>query len=121
MMDAKTGQIVLLTFVGSVPEEKKAKYFAFAQEKAKRLFGHPEHLTSEESKNDDLQQYGGAIRGRRYIYSFSGLPANGDSLVSRKIATTVERLGVRRQRKIAKLAGATELVTEFSEFEKRVP
>ncbi len=117
MMDAKTGQIVLLTLVGWVPEEKKLKYFLLAQEKAKRLFAHPQHLTSEESKNDGLEQYGGAIRGRKFIYSFSGLPAIGDSLISLKIAMGVERrLGQKLQRKIEELAGITELVAALREF-----
>lgn len=72
---------------GQLPEEKSIKYFTLAGEKRTRLGQYPEHVTSRESMDGDAEQYPGAIRGRDYIFSFSGLsPMRLDEMVNIKLA-----------------------------------
>lgn len=91
LMDRKTGQVLLLAFVGVPPREKMDKYQKFALEKAKRLFRYPEHTTSWESRNPKKNQWGGAVAGEEFIYSFSGLPEDGDTLAMSKVAGFIEK------------------------------
>jgi len=60
--------------VGEVPKDKEEKYRLFAREKADRLLLNREHKSSWQSRNEEAGQYGGAIRGCEYLFSFSGLP-----------------------------------------------
>lgn len=65
--------------IGSISTlDRMEKYFRFAEEKGRRLSTHPEHLTSYTSRNDELEQYQGAIFTSDLIFSFSGLPAKWD-------------------------------------------
>lgn len=74
VLDTRTGEIVKTMEIGKVPEEKREKYYKLSQEKAKRLYAHPEHLSSWQSRNPDQGEWGGSIRIENYIFSFSGLP-----------------------------------------------
>ena len=76
---------LLISSIGTPNPEKLDKYFAFCQEKALRLAGHPEHNLSLESADDDLNQFPGAVRGSDEIDSFSGLPGRLDEVVSAKV------------------------------------
>ena len=84
IMDAKTGTILAIIACGKIPEEKKALYLKFSQEKAQRLFEHlvVGHMTSYESKDDANEKYAGAICGSKYIISFSGHKADVDEAIS---------------------------------------
>ncbi|MDI6734225.1 MAG: hypothetical protein QMD50_01885 [Patescibacteria group bacterium] len=64
---------VIISMIGEVPAEKAGKYHRLSIEKAQRTFDHSEHKSSYESRNEKEEKYGGAIRARRYIFSFSGL------------------------------------------------
>ena len=104
IMDKKTGAIVGTFLVGSVPVEKAARYLALAPEKATRLFVHINdgHLTSYESRNPDADQWGGAIVGERFIYSFSGYPEDGDSFIVTSTAYAVGDLKEEKREEIIK-------------------
>lgn len=69
-----SGRMILHQQVGQVSDEKVAKYRTFSLEKAQRLINRPDDRTSFQSRNEAAQQYGGAIRFKDYIISFSGLP-----------------------------------------------
>ena len=78
LADARTGLPWVIAQLGEISNEKVEKYLAFCQEKARRLALHPEHTSSWQSRNPEDNQWGGAIRCGKYIYSFSGLPELGD-------------------------------------------
>lgn len=59
-------------------EKTREKYCAFSQEKALRLAENPLHQSSWQSRNESKMKYGGAVRGRTFIFSFSGLPEKLD-------------------------------------------
>ncbi len=69
------GMIMAVVLIGTVAKEEKAKkYLSLCQEKALRLALHPEHCSSWQSRDESVQHYGGAIRTKRFIFSFSGFP-----------------------------------------------
>jgi len=72
LADEETGFPYATMLVGNVPKEKLSKYFSLCQEKAARLASHPEDIGSWESRNPEKEQWGGAIRFGKLIYSFSG-------------------------------------------------
>jgi hypothetical protein len=81
LMDGLSGEIIFTVPFGEIPDEKREKYFEFSQEKAKRLFlnfTEKGHTTSFQSRDEDKQQYGGAIyvnyHAGAIILSFSGMP-----------------------------------------------
>lgn len=78
MLDAKTGEAVLLCPIGSMPKEKVAKYRANAKEKANRLFElsqtDPKQWSSWQSRDEANGKWGGAVRSATFIFSFSGFP-----------------------------------------------
>lgn len=62
-------------------------------EKASRLYIHPEHQTSRESRNVDLGRYAGAKRFRVfYIFSFSGFSEEDDEKVVDYTIEEIEKL-----------------------------
>lgn len=75
LQDMKSGVPLAITVVGTCDDDEKAKkYLTFCQEKACRLQNSPHDHTSYQSRNEANLQYGGAIRGSNYIFSFSGFP-----------------------------------------------
>lgn len=92
LMEKETGIIFFTSFFGNSPKEKMKKRFELAQEKANRLFQHPEHKTSWESRDPNNDKWGGAVSGKKYIYSFSGFPENMDTVAMAKLAELVERV-----------------------------
>lgn len=79
--DAKTNQILLILACGLIPQEKISKYLHLSQEKGHRLFNFPAHSFSWESRNPANNEFAGAIRGVRYIYSFSGHQEEIDEVI----------------------------------------
>lgn len=74
--------LVIVTFHAAEPNIVKApKYHHCVGEKVFRLGQHPEHNTSAQSANEELEQYPGAFRTAEYdepdslIVSVSGLPS----------------------------------------------
>lgn len=97
MVPVRTGENtvrtpILIAELGMPDREKRQKYFSYCQEKAARLAAHPGHLTSWESRDPDAEQWGGAIRGRKYIFSFSGFPEMLDEIFSIAVAHELELL-----------------------------
>ncbi|MFA5644582.1 MAG: hypothetical protein WC928_03610 [Patescibacteria group bacterium] len=81
LLDGLSGKIIFTVPFGEIPDEKREKYFEFSQEKAKRLFENfskKGHTTSFQSRDEEKQQYGGAIyinyHSGAIILSFSGMP-----------------------------------------------
>jgi hypothetical protein len=80
VMDAETGEIVLVMAVGEFPAEKAEKYWRFAIGKAAQLFQHrTRDLTSFESNSEEFPQ--GAVLIADYIWSFSGHEAEVDEAI----------------------------------------
>ncbi len=78
VLDIETGQMGFSEPIGGmISPEKEKEYCMLSQEKAYRLSKNIEngHLTSLESSDVNRGMYGGAIKGRKYIHSISGLPS----------------------------------------------
>ncbi len=93
VLNWKRAEFVLCAKVGQVSKVKAWEYEALAREKAWRLASHDGHGTSFESRDPEAEvrvnderrmhypvrtekwgHWGGAVRGNRYIFSFSGFP-----------------------------------------------
>jgi hypothetical protein len=103
--DIQTGQPYLVVSIGKVAEEKLGKYFLLCQEKARRLAEHPEHLSSWQSRDERMDRFGGAIRTKRYILSFSGLPQKLDEASMLAVAG---RFGLMNRGEIEAIAAVSE-------------
>ncbi len=67
--------IILKFEIGQIPEEKYLRYLGLSYEKANRLCDNlaEGHYSSFQSRNPELDQWGGAILAGDYILSFSGM------------------------------------------------
>lgn len=75
----RTGKALAIFLVGSVANEIKAAiYRGVCHEKAQRLGNNINHISSWESRNVEIQCYGGAIRAGELIFSFSAFPEHWD-------------------------------------------
>lgn len=82
----------LVIGVGLFPALRAERRFRLAIEKATRLQSNPVHVSSEQSKCDKKEHFGGAIRtDKGLIFSFSGLPRGIDD--EAVCLLTAERLG----------------------------
>lgn len=81
-----TGYPYAVVLIGSVPDEKHAKYFSLCQEKSTRLASHPDHVSSWQSRDPDGNKWGGAIKVNHLIFSFSGGPELGDEALMLAVA-----------------------------------
>lgn len=82
ILDAKTGQILVVLACGTMSAENREKYLLSSQEKALRLFLNAGHKTSYESRDEENLKFAGAIRGEEFIYSFSGHQENVDEAIA---------------------------------------
>jgi len=76
------GQLIASFVVGSVPDEKRAKYWELAHEKVARMIA--SGAVSSRATRDPAQgRWAGALRGKesKLCASFSGLPENFDEIV----------------------------------------
>jgi len=95
LMNATNGRILLVVQIGNCPQTKARKYFDFSQEKAGRLFIHPDHSSSWQSRIPETNQWGGAIRTTNdLILSFSGLPELADEALGLWVAFKMEWMDV---------------------------
>lgn len=76
------GRPIWVCAIGAPPEDKWDRCLAFCQEKVRRLGGHPDHLRSMQSRDPKADQYGGALRGEKYIVAFSGFPEELDEVIA---------------------------------------
>lgn len=90
-------------------ETKRGRYRAFAEEKARRVARYPDHQTSFESMNRDLEQYQGAIRCRdgRTFVGFSGRLSREDEAICLLLAMRLGWLTVDGAKNIADISGNT--------------
>ncbi len=128
----KMSPLVLIRCCGEVPEEKCGKYAERAREKLTRLADHTSHFTSYQSSPDmiivDSQnnerpwgKWGGAVRARNYIASFSGLPELWDEAMMLVLAVrmswlseknTLRRIGPKRNPYLRPLLETTKEIEE---------
>jgi hypothetical protein len=94
VLEEESGVPVLVLKVGMVPDEKKKKYFEFAQEKANRLWLTHSHFLSSQSRDESQNRFGGAIRTKDYIFSFSGLTEVADEAFSLALAVFLKQLEI---------------------------
>jgi len=87
------GRVLLVAQINECPAEKFASRFRNSMEKGERLFGHPDHVSSWQSRdvekeNEADKKWGGAIKAKiaGLIVSFSGLPEKADEALCVAIA-----------------------------------
>lgn len=85
------GDLEMLVCLGYSPPEKVEKRVEFAIEKGKRLYGLTD-FTSYESRRPEMDRWGGAVRGRELIFSFSGLPELWDEAAMLVLAIRLGQL-----------------------------
>ena len=103
VLNPQIGEIVVTGLIGTEPDEKKReKYKLLAEEKARRLALHPEHQSSWESRDPDKNRWGGAIRGTRLLFSFSGLPELWDEALMLVLAVRLKEIETAAAQAIAK-------------------
>lgn len=98
------GRMLLIASIGVFPQEKAERYFRFCQEKASRLLAHEGHISSWQTRDEKLDQYGGAIVAGKYILSFSGLPELADELIMMGLAQTAGLISPAEARAIAEIS-----------------
>jgi hypothetical protein len=103
--DTNTTQLIGAYTVGFVPPAKQLRYDTLSTEKALRLLAHPEHSSSWQSRDEAADKKPGAIRGYRCIYSFSGLPWEGDEALMLHLAVAQADLTPDEALAIAQLSG----------------
>jgi len=72
-VEAETAQVEIAVMIG-VCSHEKAQKFDLSLEKARRLSSNPGHISSFESRDPGADKWGGSIRAKSRILSFSGLP-----------------------------------------------
>jgi hypothetical protein len=87
IFDADKGRGVVTMPFGEIPADKLDKYFSISQEKAGRLYDHPENRSSWQTRDPDNNLWGGAIRVQNHIFSFSGLPELLDEALMLELTT----------------------------------
>jgi hypothetical protein len=125
VMNHRSEELVLLAKVGQISKELTHKCETLAREKAWRLYSRVGDWTSFESRDVEAEvmvydysqppqlaytrpwgQWGGAVRGNRYIFSFSGFPEMLDEAMMFVLAIkmgelekdwVLERFGVRNK------------------------
>jgi len=71
--DRKDGLVLLVMIMGKCPSYKAKKYLYLSLERGERLFHHPGHLSSWQSRDEKNKKQGGAIIAGDYIVSFAGI------------------------------------------------
>lgn len=87
-----TAAVLLLSIIGEGDPGKLAGQRKLCMEKAGRLSMHPDHVLSRQSRKPEIEQYGGAVRGTRYLWSFSGLPEELDEFYMMMLAISCKDL-----------------------------
>ena len=95
--------------IGQVPEDKRDKYFAHAQEKPHRLAKHHYLMLSYECRNEAYLQYGGAIRGEKYFHGVSGLTEDADEMLALLNAHLFRDIDLRKVRDYLDRRNALEM------------
>jgi len=86
--------VIFTEKVRIVRYEKREKYVRLSSEKVTRLEKHPKHALSSESRNPDKNEWGGAVRGHKYLRGFSGLTEELDEIAMIGLALAHDDLSV---------------------------
>jgi hypothetical protein len=86
---------------------------SYCQEKALRLARHPEHVSSAQSRDDDNEQYPGAVRVGDLILSPSGMPWELDESLGLISGIYLLDLDIGDAFNIAKLSGNTKFSSAY--------
>lgn len=107
VIDAKSklpGAPVIIKFhIDEISDEKCSRYFDLSHEKASRLYEHLSegHFSSFQSRNPELDQWGGAILAGDYILSFSGMSSELiDEAIMLLLALELKLISFERAREI---------------------
>ncbi len=65
---------MILKPYGEIPNAKRHRYSTLSMEKSTRLEAYPSHKSSWQSRDVELNRWGGAVRTPTMLVSFSGLP-----------------------------------------------
>jgi len=114
----RKGQVIGCHRIGKVLPGDGPVYMHYSAEKARRLGGHPSHMSSAESRNEARNEYGGAIRADDYIISCSGLPEDVDEAFAVALARVVQRW---HPNDIAMIEVAIQHIARVSENERIEP
>jgi len=98
------GRILWVAEIGDCPQIKAKKYFEFSVEKGERLFHHPKHISSWQSRDSEKGRWGGAIVANELIISFSGLPELLDEAAVLAFAIFLRWISPEQVEKIAKIS-----------------
>ncbi len=83
---ASDGRILLVRQIGDCPADKFASRSRNSMEKGERLMANPEDVGSHQSREPKDEKWGGAIRTRQFLISFSGMPEHADEALDVGIA-----------------------------------
>ena len=83
---------------------KLPKYLSISCEKGERLAEYLDHVSSWQSRNEDSEMYGGAIRCGPFIFSFSGLPEKWDEALMILLARKFHLLDVAQEEAIIQVS-----------------
>jgi len=98
--------LVLKGIVGKVRDFKLPKYEQLVEEKASRLITRHDDHTSYQSRNEDSEKYGGAVRGKDCILSISGLATeHQDEAVALTLLVLMDQISAQEANDIAELTG----------------
>lgn len=107
--DGESGLPLFIAPVGHIETAERAKkYLEFCQEKAIRLALYPNHISSWQSRDVASKKYGGAVRARDLIISFSGLKEIDDESVSCFIAELLGKMDASELRAICEISAASQ-------------
>ena len=103
----KTGLTILLSIFGCLNATDHGEYMLFAQEKAVRLARNITDFSSFQTRNlkTEPKKYGGAVRGRNFIFSFSGFTEEQDEAAMLALAVKLEEIDLEQARRIAEISG----------------
>ncbi len=92
VVERESGNTILHAKVGTIPKvddseygSKERKYRVLSTKKAHQLniFARASgHISGWQNRDEDKDQFGGAVAGNRFIFAFSGLTELGDEAVS---------------------------------------
>ncbi len=118
----KAGIVVAKAFVGSPSFSKTAKYWEFAEEKVHRLaMIHRDHISSWQSRNEEANQYGGAIRMENGLLGFSGLPELVDEAFGLGLARVESLISKQRMEQIVHASQNGPLAADIYDLMRRSP
>lgn len=100
------GEAILAAVIGRLHIEDLRKCRSLANEKIIRLYRNDKHICSWESRRPESSQWGGAVRIRSVIYSFSGLPELWDQAAMLCVAIELRELEMREAEEISKRCGS---------------